>query len=903
MFGSGTVTAFRVGAQVRQTSAAVTDIPVYAGHGFAVGDKLIVTDIAGSNFTSLRYSTVSAIDVAEITVGGAISVTAGELLVNLGPDSGGGSPNYDGSPLDIHEKVYDFVPGYTFQTPVSGASVSIGSEGRYQYWTADQRVWELIRDEEESPILLLPDVLPDTEVQRILDVRQFGARGSGSDDDTLAIQAAIDAAWAHGSTFGTLARGGTVYFPGGIYKITDTLILRDRVALVGCNTNTATIQAEFDADDMVMVQAPEIAYSGDEMHRTLDVLIEHLTFRKLGEGEDYIGIDFTQVGRGTIRKCRVLGTWDYGQGVPGEAALDGGIGVKVSGVAYRNRLEDVSVERCSTGFLVANGANGTYLENCSTLLCPTGIHLHGGPNESLSSVALISCNPERFSFGVKLDAENDEVVADITIVGGHIESNTTDWPGNKGIDVASSSVVGLFVLWPHYSGTSEALNDPSGAAVDWFYRSGIRGLRIGEETSVEPYDPDYKAFVHWDRSENALMFINGDESLYPEFGYDTADLGVAWWKPGQLVRREFTNVKTTTQAIPLDDSIPENDEGTEMMIAAIHPASGGSLLRVRASAMVAGSDAENAQMALFRGTSQYAFAAVNQRLVASSESYRLEVEADLWADSNSRTSITARLGIGGGKTLTLNGTGGTRLFEGTARSYIEVTEYRPPKSRLTTWHDVLRTLPVLACYVADDPSVSVGAMSSWNDVGPYGYHLVAAGGNEPTCVASVIGGRKVVRFDGTNDYLTSSISAPDEAHLFQVLKVDADPSAASKDGWGVFGTGADNRYPDSSDDKIWNGFARDTVIDCGDPTPSLASPHLFEVASTPTSFVARIDGTVQVASSSGAVAWGGTSIVGTNTATNRFLDGDIACILIFHKELGTYWAAELRSFLYTWYGL
>jgi hypothetical protein len=194
-------------------------------------------------------------------------------------------------------------------------------------------------------------------------------------------------------------------------------------------------------------------------------------------------------------------------------------------------------------------------------------------------------------------------------------------------------------------------------------------------------------------------------------------------------------------------------------------------------------------------------------------------------------------------------------------------------------------------------------MSSWNDAGPYGNHLVAPGGNEPTCVANVIGGRKVVRFDGTNDYLTASISAPDEAHLFQVLKVDADPSAASKDGWGVFGTGGDNRYPDNGDNKIWNGFARDTVLDCGNPTPSLAGSHLFEVASTPTSFVARIDGTVQGTPSGGVVAWSGTSMVGTNSATSRFYDGDIACILILHKELGTYWANELRNFLYTWYGL
>ncbi|WJH39663.1 glycoside hydrolase family 55 protein [Aliirhizobium terrae] len=50
-----------------------------------------------------------------------------------------------------------------------------------------------------------------------LDVRQFGALGDGAADDTAAIQAAIDCA-----VYGD-AVPRTVYFPGGIYRTTDSL--------------------------------------------------------------------------------------------------------------------------------------------------------------------------------------------------------------------------------------------------------------------------------------------------------------------------------------------------------------------------------------------------------------------------------------------------------------------------------------------------------------------------------------------------------------------------------------------------------------------------------------------------------------------------------------------------------
>jgi len=58
-------------------------------------------------------------------------------------------------------------------------------------------------------------------------VRQLGAKGDGSADDTSAVQSAIDAA--------VKARGGHIYFPAGRYRITKSLVFSsaDRFDVTG----------------------------------------------------------------------------------------------------------------------------------------------------------------------------------------------------------------------------------------------------------------------------------------------------------------------------------------------------------------------------------------------------------------------------------------------------------------------------------------------------------------------------------------------------------------------------------------------------------------------------------------------------------------------------------------------
>ena len=78
-----------------------------------------------------------------------------------------------------------------------------------------------------------------------INVMDYGATGDGSADDTAAIQAALDAAAALGSNSGGTggARGVTVYFPRGTYRITAALdpITKDNIYLVGDSPASAQL--------------------------------------------------------------------------------------------------------------------------------------------------------------------------------------------------------------------------------------------------------------------------------------------------------------------------------------------------------------------------------------------------------------------------------------------------------------------------------------------------------------------------------------------------------------------------------------------------------------------------------------------------------------------------------------
>lgn len=273
----------------------------------------------------------------------------------------------------------------------------------------DENYSLVVQDKNGALVYSAPRVvLPGTPVN----VQDYGAVGDGVADDTNAIQDAINAVGTSG--------GGTVYFPAGVYKITDTLFVRySGVTLIGESEGSTTIAANTDfvgtggSIPDTMLQFNDHTASGKLFHLgmrdiTLNSIyytgsdgsnpavtclfhanwvhymnIERCTFYGANTGAAGIGALLTAVGDGFTEEFSMLNSfWDCeftynynhlvmgvtGQGsinasqvfrcrVGGNVTTPRGSGMQIRGGSYANSFVDNDVEGCLIGFDVNDTVN------------------------------------------------------------------------------------------------------------------------------------------------------------------------------------------------------------------------------------------------------------------------------------------------------------------------------------------------------------------------------------------------------------------------------------------------------------------------------------------------------------------------------------------------------------------
>lgn len=148
-------------------------------------------------------------------------------------------------------------------------------------------------------------------------------------------------------------------------------------------------------------------------------------------------------------------------------------------------------------------------------------------------------------------------------------------------------------------------------------------------------------------------------------------------KTGDRVQRcanQTGEVATGTTAIPVDDTIPQNTEGTEFMTQAVTPTSSLNLLYVRHSASYAFNAAGNLTCCLFQDSTANALAVSRARVDASGAAATMLLEHVLMAGTTSSTTFKIRTGEDGAGTVTFNGFGSARKFGGTMGAFLSVEE-------------------------------------------------------------------------------------------------------------------------------------------------------------------------------------------------------------------------------------
>jgi hypothetical protein len=223
-----------------------------------------------------------------------------------------------------------------------------------------------------------------------INIKWFGAIGDGKTDDTKAIQKAINAIYNLNKPVnisgGWLLGSGVVYFPSGDYKISDKIIIKDNISLLGENKNTVRINSSVPIA-FTNIEG-ETAYPKKMNH---SINIENL-FLTGG------GIELQGAYRTSLRNVNIFN-------------VASGIGL-IARMTVAFYMDEVQIFNCKTGIFIQGTAgkgpsttidiNRLWVTHCSSV----GMSVSSAPNELISSKIRNSIF-EYNDKGVVLSGKND----------------------------------------------------------------------------------------------------------------------------------------------------------------------------------------------------------------------------------------------------------------------------------------------------------------------------------------------------------------------------------------------------------------------------------------------------------------------------------------------------------------
>lgn len=259
------VAVLPVGGRVNSASSGDT-VTLDSGHGFQVGDKFMVDVDLG---TYIGTDSVQSVTATSVTISGTVSVAAGQFLVNLGPDTGSDTPNYDGDRVQIYDDM-------DYGDEIVGATVSTDSVGRYRYFHKGVSRWELVLAL-ETPIALYLDTGHTDSTSHASTFPTTS--GSGTESDPFV-------GWE-----GAVAADTKTVFAPGFYGLDEDLTIPEGATLEGSGPSSVIL---FTAQNVAIVNDTD---AGNITVRNLKVDAQGDTFAATprnafeftqGQGQNYL---------------------------------------------------------------------------------------------------------------------------------------------------------------------------------------------------------------------------------------------------------------------------------------------------------------------------------------------------------------------------------------------------------------------------------------------------------------------------------------------------------------------------------------------------------------------------------------------------------------------------------------
>lgn len=355
-----------------------------------VGD-LVPVDVSGGNVTVTLPATPADGSAVEVKV--VANVTTGAPNTATVAASGG--------------DVFDVAGGATSQT-----LTLVGQSKWYQYLHSTG-IWYAKTG--ETPFGSIQKYIPAW-----FNVKEYGATGNGSTDDTAAIQAAITAAQTAG--------GGTVYIPFGTYKTSSTLtISANGVALIGEKTQgistgsrIAPTSLSFDTihvssvnfatyiRDLYIFGSAITGGSGGAagsraifLDQVQNVQLENIQISGCYNGVYVTGGD-VRIREVNISPADITDTGRYGfqvTGILGNANYTELMNCAVSQIGQTNIRTVVAV-------LFTYGYNSLTMFNCSGLSCLTGLWSKKDAGSAPNFLVSYNWTSDHCGTGIQLDYGN-----------------------------------------------------------------------------------------------------------------------------------------------------------------------------------------------------------------------------------------------------------------------------------------------------------------------------------------------------------------------------------------------------------------------------------------------------------------------------------------------------------------
>lgn len=176
---------------------------------------------------------------------------------------------------------------------------------------------------------------------------------------------------------------------------------------------------------------------------------------------------------------------------------------------------------------------------------------------------------------------------------------------------------------------------------------------------------------------NDVAIVYADTTTKHLVSYFKADGQPVVLPTSGLIQRAYETYATNTNLttiIPFDDTIPQNDEGTEIMTHAFTPESASSRIRIRFQGFGGSNIAGGIAVALFKDDDADALCASVTYVGDAAHAEALVLEYEEASGSTDARTYKIRVGGPSGTTVRLNGTTAGRLFGEKAASTLIIEE-------------------------------------------------------------------------------------------------------------------------------------------------------------------------------------------------------------------------------------